>query len=359
MQQDEERTTTLFWNDPSVSFSDDFDDNVLTYWTEFKPDSSSKLREESQIINLSSGTGNAHTGVSAFVGDTCDISDDCYPVNLNRINNYTIKFDWKYIWNSTEAGNDGITLQHINAWKAAVDGGNRETYYGGIMGRAIFYSIGRGCLNGATPGIVIAADDASSSWHCGWEHEVYRNTSNLFNENTWYPITILINWLTNYTELYIGENLAANGTIGSAWTKTLGSTFNVELHVSHYPYTADNESNNIDNFSIFSNWTKPIAFANESRGREAFLAAINSALTNSSNFTDKQIYVFGSQQYSGRFDVVAISNQQTWAFNYIYASDNATNMTSLGNSVNILEIQPTSYQQIYETARNFILSTKT
>lgn len=356
-------TTSLYWYDPQIVFSDNFDDNSFNTnnWTEINQDSGGDVKEENQVLNITTGLGYAHTGSTAMVGIPCELPDGCESKNFDKSGNYTISFDWKFLYNETKAGIDGVFIQNANAYKDASEGGNRErSYYGAIMGKAIVYALGRGCLVGTNEGLVIAADDSSSSWHCTWEHEVFRNNSAIFLNGIWYNIKILVNWNTNYTELRLNNNVIANGTIGGSWINAIGNKFHVEFHVSHYPYSSTNEYETFDNLTIYDYWISSLS-ANESSGRDAIVEGINNIIPGSTVYTDFDVDVryFDGTQAKGSFDKVAFYGNQTWVFNYITGNESSTNINSSSYKIfNVWEQGGLTYSQIVSQVESYINETK-
>lgn len=101
---------------------------------------------------------------------------------------------------------------------------------------------------------------------------------------------------------------------------------------------------------------------NETQAREAILEGINNVIPNSSKTYDQQIYISypNHSQDKGYFDVFAIYDQeslygvQRWTFNYLTGNETFENMTSLRNTVNILELQDLTYTQIVNQVESFI-----
>jgi hypothetical protein len=75
---------------------------------------------------------------------------------------------------------------------------------------------------------------------------------------------------------------------------------------------------------------------------------INTSLSTYSKHYDQQIYIVNLTNHhkKGKFDVVAIFKNQTWAFNYIVSGEQFTNMTKLGKIVNVWENKSLSYSEI-------------
>ncbi len=103
-------------------------------------------------------------------------------------------------------------------------------------------------------------------------------------------------------------------------------------------------------------------YANEQEGRTAIEAGINSSVLGSSvsRYTEQQIYArnLSNAQVIGRFDKVAASGNQRWAFNYITGSDTNINMFNITPVLYILEMNDLSAEQITDTVGKLINSTK-
>lgn len=103
-----------------------------------------------------------------------------------------------------------------------------------------------------------------------------------------------------------------------------------------------------------------VIVANETAGRNAIEEAISNTINDSLLYSDQQIYVVNQndQQGTGRFDIVAVLNNQTWAFNYVTGSEAPISMTSIGNTLVVWENQLLSYDEIRGQVELLINSTK-
>jgi len=100
--------------------------------------------------------------------------------------------------------------------------------------------------------------------------------------------------------------------------------------------------------------------ANETRGDDAIVEGINNAIPTATIYTYQQVYTVNStnSQTTGRFDKVAILNNQTWAFNYVTLGEDFTNLIRLRNTVVVWENQSLSYNQIVHQVELLINETK-
>ncbi|MEK6953751.1 MAG: hypothetical protein AABX01_01995 [Candidatus Micrarchaeota archaeon] len=104
----------------------------------------------------------------------------------------------------------------------------------------------------------------------------------------------------------------------------------------------------------------PYNVTDENEGRQAITEGINNTIPNSTISTDQQIYLVypnGEQKLSS-FDKVAVLGNQTWGFNYLTENETATNMTSIGKSLNIWESLNLAYSQIVAQVLSFISLTR-
>lgn len=99
---------------------------------------------------------------------------------------------------------------------------------------------------------------------------------------------------------------------------------------------------------------------NETDARIAIERAINNSLPSPTKFTDRQIYTrdSGNLQKTAKFDIIAIYGTQRWAFKYVTIGEVATNITSLGTTLNIWQNQSLDNTQIETSASTFINTTK-
>lgn len=101
---------------------------------------------------------------------------------------------------------------------------------------------------------------------------------------------------------------------------------------------------------------------NESEARTAIEAGINSSIIglNASKYTDQKIYARNqsNSQSFGRFDNVAVSGNQTWAFNYVIGSDTNVNMFNLTPVLYTLELSNLNSAQITDIVSKLINNTK-
>lgn len=87
---------------------------------------------------------------------------------------------------------------------------------------------------------------------------------------------------------------------------------------------------------------------------------INTSIPSASKHYDQQIYTVNltNHQKKGKFDIVAILGNQTWAFNYVTSDEQFTNVTKLGKIVNVWENRSLSYSEIKRQVEVLINSTK-
>lgn len=126
----------------------------------------------------------------------------------------------------------------------------------------------------------------------------------------------------------------------------------------------------ITNFTVrrFWNWEPMISFgqeetyANESQGDAAIIQGIQNALEpNVAIYPNQTIYIRypnESQFPSIQFDAIAISGNQTWAFNYITQNETYTNMNNLSTNVYVWEESNLRILDIRNQVSNLINTTK-
>ncbi|MEK6839605.1 MAG: hypothetical protein AABX72_01575, partial [Nanoarchaeota archaeon] len=106
--------------------------------------------------------------------------------------------------------------------------------------------------------------------------------------------------------------------------------------------------------------TYSIAGANETDGDSAITQGILNATSTAVIHTEQQVYtrsVSGTQQL-GRFDRVAVFNNQRWAFNYITAGESFTNMNNITTNFYVLELTDLFPSDITAQVSTFINATK-
>ena len=164
------------------------------------------------------------------------------------------------------------------------------------------------------------------------------------------------------------ENSGSDGLTNiKAVTETVisnGVGFSRNLHLvitNKTGYGTDSRLVNITNTTIMQ-ITLMLTITNEAEARQAIQQGINNTIPNASVFTDKQIYVINENNTHsrGRFDKVALLNNQTWGFNYLTGNESFTNVSGIsrGNIVNIWERISLAYSQIVSQVEAFINSTK-
>jgi len=97
----------------------------------------------------------------------------------------------------------------------------------------------------------------------------------------------------------------------------------------------------------------------ETEARQSISEAINNTIPSAVQSQDQQIYTvtLNNDQTIGYFDIVAVLNNQTWAFNYLTGSDSYTNVNSLGNIVNVWENETLDYDEIVTQVESLINNT--
>ncbi|MBC8501107.1 MAG: hypothetical protein ISS25_03010 [Nanoarchaeota archaeon] len=202
----------------------------------------------------------------------------------------------------------------------------------------------------------------------------YVSTGDVFEENVWESWTLI--W--NVSALRGGQMF--NDTYNSA-----GLVYNESGTVSSPEYYYVNGNDYIspydeiwfDNFfickgicnfyensatiTIGDEQMEDLPFENESEARSTMTSAINNVLTNPVIYTDMQIYAryYNGSQMLGRFDKIAVSGNQRWAFNYIAGSDTYTNMWNLTSVFYVLEMANLTSSQITVEVETLINNTET
>jgi len=99
---------------------------------------------------------------------------------------------------------------------------------------------------------------------------------------------------------------------------------------------------------------------NETEARGAIEEGINNSILNNPEIiTDQKIYLryVDNTQKLGSFDKFITNNDQTWVFNYISSEESDTNLTNIGNIVNVWEERNLTYSEIVNQVEGFINST--
>lgn len=99
---------------------------------------------------------------------------------------------------------------------------------------------------------------------------------------------------------------------------------------------------------------------NETLAREAIETGISQSLLGSMEIkTDLRLYIryINGLQKLGSFDKFVDEGNQSWVFNYVTANESLTNMTSIGTSINIWEMENMTYSEIVGNVSGFINST--
>ncbi len=122
------------------------------------------------------------------------------------------------------------------------------------------------------------------------------------------------------------------------------------------------EKRPIISFSANETSTVTVTYASESQARTAIEIGINSSTigTGAARYTDQQVYArnLSNSQVLGRFDKVALSGNQRWAFNYITSSDTNVSMFNLTPALYTLEMSNLNNAQITDMVSKLINNTK-
>ena len=99
--------------------------------------------------------------------------------------------------------------------------------------------------------------------------------------------------------------------------------------------------------------------ANETDANTAIEQGINNSLPNNPIQTIQQIYLVNQTggHFLGTFDKTTITNNQTWAFNYVPGGESFINIHSLFNILNVWENQSLTFSEIVSQVQNFINNT--
>ena len=98
---------------------------------------------------------------------------------------------------------------------------------------------------------------------------------------------------------------------------------------------------------------------NETLARQAVLEGVNAELEGADAWLGQRVYVRfdNGTQKNGKFDVVAVFGDQTWAFNYLTGSESYSEVSSLRQVVNVWHGTGLTYSQIVAQVREFISQT--
>lgn len=186
------------------------------------------------------------------------------------------------------------------------------------------------------------------------------------NYNCTYYILSASNCSTTVHERSDYKTITIPGNATGGWTNA-PFNFGITVYNGNFSlcfYSPSMEGGNDEHCAIdyFTLYFHAGLDADEAEGRGAIQQGVETSVLSSlsyTNYTDKQIYLYNSTYEAlGKFDVFVIYSNQRWAFNYIYGSDNATNMSSLGTTVNILELTANSSENIRTQVSEFINETK-
>ncbi|MEK6917838.1 MAG: hypothetical protein AABW51_02720 [Nanoarchaeota archaeon] len=211
------------------------------FWGTQTADAASIVIDQNSMMNVSSGSGYAHTGGSAYSGGS-------YP----KADNYTVEFLYKdYTLTQSKAGIDGIWITNSTI--------TRDGYYNAST-NGIWIRIGSACGYSDETSVGIYFDTATS-WHCGWA-TAYASNSTIENsastnitDGNWHKFRLEFNGTSGAIKVYINESLVLSDTISSSNLSALTSNIKLDIHQSHYPYATALEGFYIDNFN-FTNWTE-------------------------------------------------------------------------------------------------------
>ncbi len=201
---------------------------------------------------------------------------------------------------------------------------------------------------------------------------IYRNTSGTNIENSiawtptvgkWHSVAVTFDNSNKLITYYVdGVSLGTDTGSGSPATDDQpvrignddGSSFYLngtadEVEIYNRALTAD---------EIKTEYLNSVP--SESQARNAIMQAIQNVLTSPTIYTDQKILIVYSdgQQKLGKFDKVVESGNQTWAVNHVSSNESFTNMASLGNVVNILELSNADSSNIVTSVESFIRQTK-
>ncbi len=282
-------------------------------------------------------------------------------------------------------------LQNLNlsitacAW-VKTNGGHTSGNCGGLIGDSV--------NNGYNSWLM--AEDCSGyySWHWGWtvcggatppQSGRARVDRTLVDNGVWHYICGTHNGDTGNTTIWLdgtprqsktcGKNITTSGGywIGQYdngnyyWNGTIDEVMILNRSLSDDEVMTYFRMLN-DSLSILGSAESQGSTTTESDGDKAIMAGIASSVIGGSNipenYTSQQIYAayMNGTQKPGRFDVVAVSGNQRWAFNYVTTGDPTSNLTHIGNiepSLYIWETDtPKSTNDITNEVKNFIDSTK-
>ena len=117
-----------------------------------------------------------------------------------------------------------------------------------------------------------------------------------------------------------------------------------------------------------NSWERPlltvtysVSGANETDGDDAITQGILNALPAATIHPEQQVYTRSSSgtQHLGRFDRVAVFNNQRWAINYITTGESFTNMNNISTNFYVLELTDLFSSDITAQVEQFINNTKT
>lgn len=140
-----------------------------------------------------------------------------------------------------------------------------------------------------------------------------------------------------------------------------------QYEITYYPYTLNATKTSYEDASEQVNLTQDVTVtfelsevpANESQAREAIESGIDDALDDYTVYTDQKVHIrtLNNTQQTGSFDKVAVSNNQTWVFNYVTSGESFLNMLNITPVFYVWEAENIGQNQIESHVESFINTT--
>lgn len=369
-------TFCVYWNNslaPNMTYSTDFASVGPTSLQVANHQFGFRGSTIQTIDNFSFGRNvDGQELITTMTGDggvTSNLARDVGSCQFSQINGTVVK------WNNCTNGVIGCTYMFAayNNFTRVVCSGfpspstNNDGYYdvcgdGSAAPSTVFYRKNDGTM-GTLHGTTQSTQDAAGMYSCGkdaygthaffyynasWAQSITNsNRSNVNTRETTAPDPIITFPATAENGNYVGNLNTMNIYIGVTGNST-SATHDVWAWLENRPILTVGR-----NESFIGN-------ASEADGRLAMETGILSSLPNASIYTTQQVYArnLSDSQVLGRFDKVALSGNQRWAFNYITGADSFVNMFNITPALYTLEMSTTNSSQITDTVSKLINNTK-
>ncbi len=261
-----------------------------------------------------------------------------------------------YIFEPSAGGCGGQTQCKVCMYLNSTDSGDSS------QGHHVLYALNS--LYGGTEVVVYDYPGVSSTYY-GYNWAGPNFISDYGKSKQWIWLCLIINLTTK--QVWIGPRSIANDTTITSLIGRLKVDSNGDAGTYHWSKDRMASNNtyytyNESDYPVFAMGSEKVQGILESEARTAIERGVNSSIISSSYIlhSDKQIYArnLSNAQVLGRFDKVAASGNQRWAFNYITGSDTNINMFNITPVLYTSEMNDLTAEQITDTVGKLINSTK-